>query len=78
MVAYRYTIPADICGKVEEYLRKKFRGDEHVFIHAMFDDEILFVADSRNACRGITSDIETICEYEGFEMKHDILKAENL
>jgi len=74
MVAYKYTIPAEICGKVEEYVRKRFRGDRKVFVQSQFDDEILLVAESREACRGITYDIETICTYEGVELKHEMLK----
>ncbi len=74
MVAYKFTIPSEICGKVESYLRKKFRGSKRVYIQAQFDDEILLVAESRDACRGTTSEVETICEYEGVECKYDILK----
>jgi hypothetical protein len=74
MVAYKYTIPAEICGKVEEYVKKRFRGDRKVFVQSQFDDEILLVAESREACRGITYDIETICTYEGVKLEHEMLK----
>ena len=76
MVAYKYTIPVGICGKVEEYIRRKFRGDKRVYIQAQFDDEILLVAESRDACRGIRGDLDVICEYEGVEHKCDILKCD--
>ena len=74
MVAYKFTIPSEVCGKVESYIRKKFRGNKRVFIQVQFDDEILLVAESRDACRGIRSEVEVICEYEGVECKCDILK----
>ena len=74
MVAYKYTIPAEICGKVEEYVKKRFRGDRKVFVQSQFDDEILLVAESREACRGIAQDVAVICEYEGVEFNRDILK----
>ena len=74
MVVYKFTIPAEICGKVEEYIKKKFKGDKRVFVQAQFDDEILLVAESRDACRGNTHDIEIICEYEGVKLQWDVLK----
>ena len=74
MVAYKFTITADICGKVETYIRNKFRGDKKVFVHTQFDDEILLVAESRDACHGIAQDVAVICEYEGVEFNRDILK----
>lgn len=74
MVAYKFTIPSEICGKVESYIRNKFRDDKHVFIQAQFDDEILLVADSRDLCRGTRSEVAVICEYENVEYKCDTLK----
>ena len=74
MIAYKFTISSDICGKVESYICKKFRGSKRVFVQSQFDDEILLVAESREACSGIRSDVEVICEYEGVEYKCDILK----
>lgn len=74
MVVCKFTIPAEICGKVEEYIKKKFKGDKRVFVQAQFDDEILLVAESWDACRGNTHDIEIICEYEGVKLQWDVLK----
>lgn len=74
MVAYKFTIPSEICGKVESYIRNKFKGDKHVFIQTQFDDEILLVAESRDACHGIRGEVAVICEYENVEYKCDTLK----